>query len=61
MMISWLLYLTGGKVLLSFKQQEPSDHVNPNEILKALGIEGTVDFPEARSADTQGASGSKEP
>lgn len=48
-------------MLLSFKQQEPSDHVNPNEILKALGIEGTVDFPEARSADTQGASGSKEP
>lgn len=48
---------TGGKVLLSFKQEEPSDHVNPNEVLKALGIEGTVDFPEAQQS-SQGASGS---
>ncbi|CAC5360041.1 PRXL2B [Mytilus coruscus] len=41
---------TGGKVLLNFKQQEPSDHVSPNEVLKVLGIQETVDYPEAQGA-----------
>lgn len=40
----------GRDVLLNFKQQEPSDHVNPNEVLKALGINTTVDYPEAQGA-----------
>lgn len=30
----------GGKTLLSFKQESPSDHVENAEVLKALGIEG---------------------
>ncbi|XP_063409343.1 prostamide/prostaglandin F synthase-like [Mytilus trossulus] len=40
----------GGKVLLNFKQQEPSDHVSPNEVLKVLGIQETVEYPEAQGA-----------
>lgn len=46
-----LVISTGGKeVLLNFKQNEPSDHVNPNEVLKVLGIQSTVDYPEAQGA-----------
>ncbi|XP_076472556.1 prostamide/prostaglandin F synthase-like [Babylonia areolata] len=32
----------GGKTLLSFKQESPSDSVANAEILKALGIEGAA-------------------
>uniref|UniRef100_A0A0B6ZF54 Uncharacterized protein n=1 Tax=Arion vulgaris TaxID=1028688 RepID=A0A0B6ZF54_9EUPU len=32
-----------GKALLSFKQETPGDHVDPNDVLKALGIKGHVD------------------
>ena len=45
------LPLPGGKTLLSFKQESPSDHVDPAEVLKALGI----DAPAAKSAP-EGAS-----
>lgn len=40
-----------GKVLFEYKQVEPSDHVDPNEILKALGI---------KSESTEEASPKKE-
>lgn len=34
-------WLSGGeKVLLSFKQESPADHVELSEVLKSLGIEG---------------------
>lgn len=36
------LFSQDGKALLSFKQESPGDHVDPNEVLKALGIEGSV-------------------
>ncbi|XP_046547532.1 prostamide/prostaglandin F synthase-like, partial [Haliotis rubra] len=44
----------GGKVLLNFKQENPADHVDPNEVLKALGIEGTVDVEKMVSTDGEG-------
>lgn len=31
-----------GKALLTYKQENPSEHVDLNEVLKALGIVGTV-------------------
>ncbi|XP_046335662.2 prostamide/prostaglandin F synthase-like, partial [Haliotis rufescens] len=44
----------GGKVLLNFKQDNPADHVDPNEVLKALGIEGTVDVEKLVSTEGEG-------
>ena len=46
------LPLPGGKVLLSFKQESPSDHVDPAEVLKALGIDASApeSAPEGASA-----------
>lgn len=32
----------GGKALLTFKQESPGEHVDPNNVLKSLGIEGTA-------------------
>jgi len=32
-----------GKALLAFRQESPGEHVDPNEVLKSLGIEGTVE------------------
>ncbi|CAG5132596.1 unnamed protein product [Candidula unifasciata] len=32
-----------GKALLSFKQETPGEHVDPNDVLRALRIEGHVD------------------
>jgi len=39
-----------GKALLTFKQESPGEHVDPNEVLKALGIEGKVEPQEAEGA-----------
>lgn len=38
------LFLTSldGKALLTYKQENPSEHVDLNEVLKALGIEDTI-------------------
>lgn len=33
-----LVVAPGGKVLLSFKQENPSDHIESSEILRVLGI-----------------------
>lgn len=54
-----LVVSAGGKsVLLNFKQDQPSDHVDPNEVLKSLGIETKVDFPEfTRQEEGNGATG----
>ncbi|XP_059147221.1 prostamide/prostaglandin F synthase-like [Physella acuta] len=38
-----LVINTDGKALLAFKQESPGDHVDPNEVLKALGIAGSVE------------------
>lgn len=35
----------GGKVLLSFKQDSPADHVDPAEVLKVLGIDSPGPTP----------------
>ncbi|RUS85460.1 hypothetical protein EGW08_006793 [Elysia chlorotica] len=37
----------GGKALLKFKQESPGEHVDPNDVLKALGMEGSVDVTPA--------------
>ena len=39
-------------MLLSFKQESPSDHVDPAEVLKALGINASApeSAPEGASA-----------
>ena len=44
----------GGKVLFSFVQEQPSDHAEPADILKALGIEGGV---PGSGTEGEGASG----
>lgn len=36
-----LVIAPGNKVLLEFKQEAASDHVEPADVLKALGIEGS--------------------
>ncbi|GFS18015.1 prostamide/prostaglandin F synthase [Elysia marginata] len=43
----------GGKALLTFKQESPGEHVDPNAVLKALGIEGAVEThpPEGAAAE----------
>ena len=46
------LPLPGGKLLLSFKQESPSDHVDPAEVLKALGIDAAA----APKSEPEGAS-----
>lgn len=47
-----LVISPGNKVLLSFKQEAPSDHVEPEDVLKALGIEATAsEGGEGASAD----------
>ncbi|XP_067658998.1 prostamide/prostaglandin F synthase-like [Haliotis asinina] len=50
-----LVVAKGGKVLLNFKQENPADHVDPNEVLKVLGIEGTVDVEKIVAADSEGS------
>lgn len=41
----------GGKTLLTFKQDNPADHVDPAEVLKALGIDAPPPGkPEGASA-----------
>lgn len=47
----------GGKTLLTFKQEGPADHVDPAEVLKALGIEGgpPAPSPEGAAAASGGA------
>ena len=47
----------GGKTLLSFKQESPSDHVDPAEVLKALGIEA----PAPKSAPEGAAAAAASP
>ncbi|GFO21958.1 hypothetical protein PoB_004846300 [Plakobranchus ocellatus] len=37
----------GGRALLQFRQESPGDHVDPNDVLKALGIEGTIDVNQS--------------
>jgi len=45
----------GGKTLLSFKQDGPADHVDPADVLKALGIEGGPPAQPSGGAAAQGA------
>lgn len=40
----------GGKTLLTFKQDNPADHVDLAEVLKALGIDGPVPEPSGSGA-----------
>ncbi|XP_070207988.1 prostamide/prostaglandin F synthase-like [Littorina saxatilis] len=44
----------GGKTLLTFKQDSPADHVDPAEVLKALGIDEPP--PKSGGATAAGAS-----
>lgn len=37
----------GGKAVLTFRQEGPGDHVDPNDVLKALGLEGGVEVAAA--------------
>ena len=55
-----LHYLTGGKVLLSYKQENAPDHVDNDDVLKALGLprgEGADASPKEGASDnsTKGA------
>ena len=43
--------------MLSFKQENPADHVDPNEVLKALGIEGHVDVEKFTTVAEGGRTG----
>ncbi|XP_025083721.1 prostamide/prostaglandin F synthase-like [Pomacea canaliculata] len=45
----------GGKVLLSFKQDNPADHVNPADVLKALGIDESVPNAVDEEVDAEGS------
>ncbi|KAG8181467.1 hypothetical protein JTE90_017528 [Oedothorax gibbosus] len=47
----------GEKILLNHKQESLADHVNPNEILKCLGIEGEVQLPSSEAPAACDASG----
>ena len=47
------LHTLGGKALLKFKQESPGEHVDPNDVLKALGIEGTVDIKQPEGATAE--------
>nr|KAG5706427.1 hypothetical protein BaRGS_032820 [Batillaria attramentaria] len=47
----------GGKTLLSFKQENPADHVDPAEVLKALGINEPV--PGSGGEETGAAASAK--
>jgi len=39
-----IVVAAGGKLLLMYMQESPADHVDPDDVLKALGISGsTVD------------------
>ncbi|KAI8747907.1 prostamide/prostaglandin F synthase, partial [Biomphalaria glabrata] len=40
-----------GKALLTFRQETPGEHVDPNEVLKALGIEGKVEVEDHGAAE----------
>jgi len=46
---------TGGKALLTFKQETPGEHVDPNEVLRVLGIEGIVPVEPITSDCDSGA------
>lgn len=41
----------GGAVLLSWKQDSPGEHLDPNNVLKSLGITETVQVDAAKDAD----------
>lgn len=40
-----LVIAAGGKVLLNYSQEVPGDHVNPEDILKALNITAATGSP----------------
>ena len=42
-----LCFLAGGKLLLTYMQESPADHVAPEDVLKALGINGGVGDKDA--------------
>ena len=44
-------FISGGKVLLAFKQESPADHVENDEVLKALGL------AESKGPEEEGATG----
>lgn len=46
-----LVINTDGKALLAFKQETPGEHVDPNDVLKALGIEGKVDVTHQETVE----------
>lgn len=54
-----LVVAKGGKLLLGFKQENPADHVESSDVLKALGLEpdtpseGTSGKTEAKGAATK--------
>lgn len=50
------IIISGGKLLLAFKQDNPADHVDNEDVLKALGLlEG-----EAKEGQSDGATGEQE-
>lgn len=44
----------GSEVIYSYKQEDPSVYVSPNEILKALGLEELKEAPQGEEASGGG-------
>ena len=52
-----LVVAAGGKVLFSYLQEDPADHADPQDILKALGIQANL--TESAGASAGAAAGDK--
>ena len=48
--------LSGGKLLYSFKQENPADHVENEDVLKALGLSENV-ASDGATGGQEGATG----
>ena len=51
---AYIFVLTGGKLLLAFKQESPADHVENEDVLKALGL---AESRDAEGGEAEGATG----
>lgn len=49
-----LVVAQGGKLLLAFKQESPADHVDNEEVLKALGLTDSKETGEKTEGTTAG-------
>lgn len=52
-----LVVAQGGKLLLAFKQESPADHVDNEEVLKALGLTDSKETGEKTEGQGEGATG----